>query len=269
MFIDSNRIQLTDKILTTNLDDKNLSNYLMLRVAAKKKVFCNIDFKYTYFDTCYFRKCVFRECNFTGCRFVNCNFNGANFCGCAFDYSFFEKTIISSDVLSECCPSFDNVKMRFARSLRVNFQGLGDAEAANKAIQVELSATESMLRKAWKSNESYYRNKYRGIIRFYSLLRYAKFKALDHIWGNGESLLKLLRFTALILLVISTGDVITKSDPFDIKSYISAILVSPHIFLGTLTPEEYSRTYLTVIHILRFIVLGFIMAIIIKRLNRR
>ena len=47
--------------------------------------------------------------------------------------------------------------MRFARTLRMNYQQLGDARAANKAIEIE--ATEIHLHKAWSSKQSYYRSK--------------------------------------------------------------------------------------------------------------
>ena len=52
--------------------------------------------------------------------------------------------------------------MKFARTLRMNYQQLGFAESVNKAIQIELQATEIHLYKAWRSNEAYYRKKYAG-----------------------------------------------------------------------------------------------------------
>jgi hypothetical protein len=73
---------------------------------------------------------------------VNTQFSGAKFSGCKFDYATFEKTLIDARVLDTECPGLENLKMRFARSLRTNFQQLGDADAVNKAMRVELSATE-------------------------------------------------------------------------------------------------------------------------------
>jgi hypothetical protein len=75
----------------------------------------------------------------------------------------FERTFVDNDILNTGCPGFENLKMRFARTLRMNYQQLGDAKSANKAITVELQASEVYLHKAWQSNESYYRKKYGGL----------------------------------------------------------------------------------------------------------
>ena len=129
-------------------------NQLFVRLVAKKKRFTKVDFTYSIFDGCNMRDCVFDSCNFTGCRFVSTNLYGSTFSGCMFDYATFERTTIDSHVLDSECPPFENLKIRFARTLRVNYQQLGDAGAVNKAICVELRAAELHLRKAWQSNES-------------------------------------------------------------------------------------------------------------------
>nr|WP_321255909.1 pentapeptide repeat-containing protein [uncultured Pseudodesulfovibrio sp.] len=269
MIKNSNRKHLADKLVSDDISGGNYSNYLMERVAAKGKKFESVNFQYTIFDTCYFRRCVFVKCNFTGCRFIGCNFNGASFIGCTFDYSFFEKTTIDSSILDNCCPGFDNLKMRFARTLRMNFQEIGDAVAVNKAISVELAATENALLKSWNSNESYYREKYIGFERVLYFLRYLEFKFLDFVWGNGESLYKLFRATALILLFIAIKDAFVRHDPLDLRSYWTAVSASPQLFLGTILPKEYSTGYLSFIHFTRLIILGLFMTILIKRFNRR
>ena len=117
------------------------------------------------------------------CKFLT----GLKFTGCKFDYANFERTIIEGDVLDNCCPGWDNLKLKFARTLRVNFQQLGDSELANKAIKVELDATEIHLKKSWHSNESYYRKKYCGWKRVGKFFEWLKFQILDFIWENGEN----------------------------------------------------------------------------------
>jgi hypothetical protein len=47
--------------------------------------------------------------------------------------------------------------MHFA-SLRTNYQQVGEAKAANNAINVELEATLKYLYKSWKSKQTYYNN---------------------------------------------------------------------------------------------------------------
>jgi hypothetical protein len=146
-FSDTNRKKVEDKKIDGNLTDAELSNLLFVRLVAKEKEFTKIDFKYCIFDTCYLRQCLFDRCDFTGCRFVGTSFYGSRFSGCKFDYSIFERTIVATDLLRDCCPAPENLKMKFARTLRVNYQQLGDAQAANIAIHVELEATSEHL---WK-----------------------------------------------------------------------------------------------------------------------
>ena len=150
-FKPSNRFRVVDQIIEQSSEFSDYSNKIYQRVVAKEVEFEKIDFKYTVFDNCYFRKCNFSKCDFTGCKFVGSNFRGAVFSGCKFDYATFEKTIIDDSLLDNNCPSYENLKLYFARSLRTNFQSLGDAEGANKAIKLELVATEIHLKKAWKN----------------------------------------------------------------------------------------------------------------------
>jgi len=187
VFSDSNRIKIEDKKIDADLAADNLSNRLFVRLVAKEKGFTKVDFKYSIFDTCYLRQCTFDGCDFTGCRFLGTSLYGSKFSGCRFDYATFERTVVASDLLNICCPAPENLKMKFARSLRVNYQQLGDVQAANMAIHVELDATKEHLWKAWRSNDWYYRQKYRNWKRFKVFFEWLGFKLLDWIWGNGES----------------------------------------------------------------------------------
>jgi len=162
MLSDNPRVHQVDKKFDNDVADQDFKMNLFIRLNAKGKKFTKVNFKYSIFDTCYFRDCKFDSCDFTGCRFVATNLHGAKFSGCTFNYSTFERTEIDNYILDTECPGSENLKMRFARTLRMNYQQLGDAESANKAIRVELQATEIHLHKIWNSNESYYRNKYVG-----------------------------------------------------------------------------------------------------------
>ena len=269
MLIDNNKINQTDKKFDSDVSNENYSNQLFVRLVARKRTFTNVDFKYSFFDASYLRDCHFDTCDFIGCRITGTSFHGSSFSGCKFDYATFERTIIDSDILDTGCPGHENLKMRFARGLRMNYQQLGDALAANKAMGVELQATEIHLLKAWRSNEAYYRKKYAGWKRIKSFVEWVKFKALDLIWGNGESAYKLIRAALFILVVISLYDVLMFRDPQDLGSYKQAFFDSPQILLGTLSPEPYSSASLTVILFMRLVLFGFFMSILIKRFNRR
>ena len=245
-------------------------NHLFQRLAAKEATFEGVDFSYTIFDTCYLRKCVFLDCNFTGCRFTASNFYGSSFNGCKFDYSVFERTIVDVEILDVGCPSAENLRSKFARSLRTNFQSLGDADSANKAIKVELAATQEHFWKGWKSPESYYRRKYTGQSRVNMFLKWISFKLGDYIWGNGESLWKLGRAVAVLLVIMAFADVfLTGKDIGRIISYRESFLHVPAVFLGIKSPQEYPELYLAIVFAIRFVMMGFLLSIIIKRFNRR
>jgi hypothetical protein len=265
----SNRKHHIDEIFNEDVTDGEFRNRLLIRVVAKNRKFKNVDFKYTIFDTCYFRQCVFEECDFIGSRFAGTNLHGSNFSNCKFDYVVFERTHITADILDTNCPGPENLKLRFARSLRTNFQSLGDSDAVNKAIALELVATESHLLKAWKAPESYYRAKYRGWDRIKIFLQWLSFKSLDLVWGNGESAWKLVRAVAALLLLMALVHVIAFGDSGGRAEYWSAIWKMPQVLLGVLIPPQYPAAYLAVIVLIRLIAFGFLMSIIIKRFNRR
>ncbi len=227
-------------------------NHLFQRLVAKEVRFEGVNFSYTIFDTCYLRKCVFINCNFTGCRFKDSNLHGSSFEGCKFDYAFFDKTIVDPEILESGCPGPENLRDKFARTLRTNFQSLGDYSSVNKAVHLELDAKEEHLRKAWRSKESYYRQKYKGIVRVKMFIGWLNFKAFDYIWGNGESLWKLGRAVVVILVVIAFVDVgVAGRDPLRIPSYLASLARAPAIFFGVDTASGYSSLYLSFVLVLR------------------
>ena len=197
------------------------------------------------------------------------NLAGSKFSGCKFDYASFEKTLVEPAILDTECPGFENLKLRFARTLRTNFQQLGDANAANKAMNIELDATATHLRKAAWSNEAYYRKHYAGWGRLKIVLEWALFRALDFVWGNGENAWRLFRFLVLILVCMAAYDTARYGDPGRIGSYWTSLTKSFAVFFGTWAPAEYSRFYLAAITCMRLLLVAFFLSIIIKRFNRR
>jgi hypothetical protein len=268
--IDSQRIEYKDKALRANIVDSDWSNLQLVRFVAIKKRFTKVNFANSTFDSCYLRDCEFDSCDFTGVRFSSANLHGAKFIGCIFDYATFERTVIDDAVLTDNCPAHENLKMRFARSLRTNYQQLGDAAAANHAIRVELDATEVHLHKAWSSNDRYYRTKYAGFLsRTKQFASWVKFKILDYVWGNGESISALLRAVIIVILAITILDLATDPAPLPSKVFFGSLWRAPQIFFGVSTPQYISPGWLTFITVLRLISFGFLMAILIKRFNRR
>jgi len=269
MLINASKRLETDKKFDGDESSVGFSNYFFLRLVARRRAFTKVDFRYTIFDTCYIRDCRFDSCDFTGCRFIGTNLRGSKFSGCKFDYAIFERTSVDADILDTECPGHENLKAAFARTLRTNYQQLGDADAANKAIRVELQATEVHLYKAWSSNESYYRKHYKGLSRLISFFEWLKFKALDFVWGNGESAIRLCLSALFVLCLMAIFDVWNFGDPLRVGSYIKSFANALEIFLGVLAPDNYAKWYLATITLVRFISIGFFLSIFIKRFNRR
>lgn len=269
--VSAGRIIEIDRLVGPHLISEELANRLFLRLIAKKRQFRQVDFKYTIFDTCYLRDCEFDSCDFTGARFLSTNLSGSSFVGCKFDYAIFEKTFVSPEILETSCPATENLVARFARTLRLNFQQIGDAAAVNKAINLELSATRQHLQKAWRSGESYYRKKYSGTKRLNVFFQWLRFVSEDFVWGHGESVYKLMRSIGLVLLLISPVDILF--DPtktfLTTPSYWRALFESIEMFLGVRAPSYYPGFYLSLIVLLRLIALGLMISIIVKRRNRR
>ncbi|TXG36975.1 pentapeptide repeat-containing protein [Seonamhaeicola maritimus] len=269
MIKDSGRVQVIDKIIDGKITEENYHNKYFLRVGSKADRYENIDFSHTYFDHCYFRNCVFDSCNFNGCKFLNSNFSGSTFVGCDFTYATFQNTEVDEEILDTGCPGYDNLKLKFARTLRKNFQGLGDAESANKAIKIELDARKSHLWKCWNSNESYYRKKYTGWNRFFAFFKWLKFKIEEFVWGNGESTLKLIRSGFIFWIIMTVIDVSLTGNFNEISSYWNSFIKMPQIFLSIEKPINYSNLYLSIIFIIRIVAFGLFMSILLKRFNKR
>lgn len=269
MLSSSNRQIEADKKFDCDERNSKFENHLFLRLVAKSKLFEKVKFRYTIFDSCYLRDCRFDSCDFTGCRFVSTNLHGSKFSGCTFDYAIFERTNIDPSILDDGCPGMENLKQKFARTLRTNYQQLGDAPAVNKAMAVELQAAEIHLWKACWSNEAYYRKKYRSWLRIKTIFEWLSFKLLKYIWGNGESAIRLLISAVFLTAVIAGIDIIQFGDPTTLGGYVASMERAVEIFLGVLSPPEYSRFALALVTLARLIFVGFLLSIIIKKFNRR
>lgn len=262
----SNRKEFKDRRCDRDYSNEKWDNLLLTRLVAKGRKFVKVNFKYTIFDTCYLRGCRFEDCDFTGCRFVACNMHGAIFVGCNFDYTTFERTLVDENILNEGCPGSENIRMRFARSLRMNYQQIGDAIAVNKAVKTELEATGTHLSKAVWSRESYYRKKYNGLERFFMWLKLLNFRFLDFAWGNGESLIKLFRSICVFLIIIF---VIDMSYQDNIDGIYQSALRAPQIFLGVNSPGYIPGLWLAFFVFVRLVVFGMFTAILVRRFSRR
>lgn len=270
-FTVGNRQVITDHYVSQNVEDEAVAfKYkIFFRLNANKIRFRNVSFEHSVFDGCYFRNCVFDSCNFTGCRFIGSNFHQSSFTGSRFEYATFERCQIDSDILGAWTPKEENLKMRFARSLRMNFQQIGDAKAVNEAITLELDATSRHLLESWRSEEDYYRKKYPGLLRVRQFLAWVEFWVLDFVWGNGESVTKLLRTIIITMATIAIYDANSLSDSASIADYWESLKAAPAIFLGTLDRPSHSIVATSIIVATKLIALSLLTALLVKRFGRR
>ena len=266
-----NRVVITDLYVSADIEDEreDYAFNIYVRLNAKKKTFRNVTFQHSIFDACYFYNCIFDSCDFVGCRFTGCNLHQSAFSGCKFDYAVFERCDIDAGILEREAPREENLKMRFARSLRMNFQQIGDAKAVNKAILLELQATASYLRKSWSSSETYYREKYPGWKKLAQFYKWLQFKMLDLVWGNGESTWKLLRTIAVVLVLIAIYDTSKFGNPWDLSAYLTSLAAAPGVFFGVANPHEYPVLFSAAVAALRLLGFAFLTAILVKRFGRR
>lgn len=266
-----NREVITDFYVSDNISNEptKFKYKVFVRLNAKEKRFKRISFEHCIFDACYLNTCVFDTCDFTGCRFVGSNFHQTAFTGCTFDYATFERCQIDDDILRSEAPHEENLRMRFARSLRMNYQQIGDAKAVNRAISLELQATSIYLMKSWSSQESYYQKKFGGLKRIPQFLKWAEFWILDFIWGNGESIFKLLRTIILILIFVALYDTSRNGNLLHIDDMLAAFAKAPGEFLGITTPSNFSPGVSDSIVATRLVSFALLTAMLVKRFGRR
>jgi len=270
-FSPGNRQVITDHYIAQSVVDEASAFKFKIfnRLNANKIIFKNVSFEHSVFDGCYIRNCVFDSCNFTGCRFVGSNLHQSSFPGSRFDYATFERCQIDSDILTTWNPREENLKMRFARSLRMNFQQIGDATAVNEAITQELDATSRHLLESWLSEKEFYRKKYRGLHRIRQFLAWVEFWVLHFVWGNGESILKLLRTIVIAIVAIAVYDANAANSSATILDYWESLKAAPAIFLGTISRSFHTTAAASMIVAARLIALSLLTALLVKRFGRR
>lgn len=256
---------IENKEFRSEVRGEDLSMRELSRVFAVDVTFVDVSFKQCDFSRCYFRNCRFIRCDFTGASIKESNLRGSRFEECNFRYTTWEKSFLDEHFLDTCLPSGENLARDLARSLRVNFSQIGNYEAVNKAASIEVSLTGQHLYNAAYSRQSYYRAKYKGWSRVIHAIGHARWKTLDLLWGNGESIVR-VAIAGLAVIVVATLFLMKdNSQLLFLDTLESTFSHFWGIQGGTKLPDLYAIS-LTVI---RFVLLGLFMAILVKRLSRR
>ena len=257
--------KLVDKEFYAETRDADLSQRQLERIYAVDQVFVKVSFSQSVLTSCYFRKCRFIECDFTGATMINCNFKGASFDGCTFKYTSWERTLLEDGFLDICLPSEENLARDLVRSLRVNFAEVGNYEAVNRAASIEVKLTGQHLQNAAFSNQSYYRAKYKGWNRVLQVGAYLNWRALDLLWGNGESLSRVVASGGVVVTLVAVWYIFSKPE----IGFTHALLAALAHFFGVEHQPAMSPVLSILLTAVRFVLFGLFMAILIKRLSRR
>lgn len=263
--IDHSKPLIEDKEFSADVKDHNLAQQVLRRVFAVGKTFIGVSFKQSEISDCYFRNCRFIQCDFTGASIRRSNFRGSQYEECKFQYSTWEYTQLDEEFLDNCLPSEENLARDLVRSLRVNFGHIGNYAAVNKAASTEVMLTGQHLFHAAYSKQSYYRSKYKGWNRALHAARHARWKVLDLLWGNGESIVRIL--LTGVATVILWAIFLTWTNPQ--FTWPQSLVSVVHAFWGVTGSPPLPSYQLTLLTAVRFVLFGLFMAILVKRLARR
>ena len=263
--IDHSKPVIEDKEFSSDVRDQNLTQQVLRRVFAVEKTFIGVSFKQSEISECYFRNCRFIRCDFTGTSIRRSNFRGSQYEECKFQYSTWEHTQLDEEFLDNCLPSEENLARDLVRSLRVNFGHIGNYAAVNKAASIEVALTGQHLFHAAYSKQSYYRSKYKGWVRAIHAARHVRWKALDLLWGNGESIVRIL-LTGTSTVVLWAIFLAWSNPQF---SWPQSLVAAAYAFWGVNGGPPLPSNQLTLLTIVRFVLFGLFMAILVKRLARR
>lgn len=256
--------RLEDLEFTVDQDGADYSRHDFVRVYAVRRVFRKVTFKQSNLVDCYFRNCRFIECDFTGAFIRASNLQGSQFDNCSFRYTTWEKSRLDDDFMESCLPSEENLARDLVRSLRVNFTETGNYEAVNRAAAIEVRLTGRHLYKAAYSREAYYRSKYKGWKRVAYALQHARWLALEWLWGNGESVVRVLLSSLAAVVVVSIF--YARDAQLGIGN---AFLECLWHFWGKQYSQSLPSEYALTLAVVQFVALGLFMAILVKRLSRR
>lgn len=262
---DNKKERIEDKAFVAGLNNTDVSGKEWVRVCAVNLVFTKVDFSKCVFTSCYFRNCRFIRCDFTGASVKDSTFRGTQFEECNFRYTTWEKTLLDDRFLDTCLPSEENLARDLVRSLRTNFAQIGNYVAVNKAASIEVKLTGQHLYNAAYSRQSYYRAKYKQQARFSHALQHLRWKFLDLLWGNGESIFRVLVAGLVVIIVAAIFYMLSTAG----VSCTDAFAETFAHFWGVKYLESMPVTYVVLLTVSRYIFLGLFLAILVKRLSRR
>jgi hypothetical protein len=201
-------------------------------VSGKKAEFDGVDFSYCVFTRAYFHEAKFRNCKFIGARFTECNFRNADIVGCDFRYADFTGTRIDTKEVLNNLPAEPNIRKELLQILRKNALSMGDVRSGREFVLREIAAEKEHLRRAWRRDEQYYKDKYSGFKKRTKVLVDRTLLWVDgFLWGHGEQLWKMLISVPSLLIICA----VISTFKFELDVIDPTISSAWNIFLGELS----------------------------------
>jgi uncharacterized protein YjbI with pentapeptide repeats len=264
--IDHKKEKIEDKEFSGDVSGGDYSRKEIYRVFAVSKTFTDVNFSQSNLNSCYFRNCRFVRCNFTGTSFKECYLKGASFPESSLKYTTFSSSHLDGAILDNSLPAEENLARDLVRALRVNFAQVGNYEAVNKAASIEVKLTGIHLYKAAYSRESYYRGKehYSGFGRVKAIFLHARWKFLDLLWGNGESLFKIIMSSLAFVILMSLVVCLSSSESFG-----DILIPVFYVFWGVKSGLEIASPFTLVLTVFRLLFFSLFVSVLVKRLAKR
>lgn len=175
--------------------------------------FANISFKGCTLKDCHFIDCVFVDCYFRNAKIDDCTFSASKFIDCNLTkidfrtsdvkyYNSFSGCFIPYHEIVGSLPSEGNLRAHLCANLATEARDAGAWADSEKFRQ---DAAESMERHLWaavRHSSAFYREKYRGSVRFGALVDLTSSKTRGLVWGYRRSHFVVLRNWLVITLVV-------------------------------------------------------------------
>ncbi|WP_422647988.1 hypothetical protein OJJOAM_002203 [Cupriavidus sp. H18C1] len=210
-----------DYFKINGFEKKSYSGTHILDAGGKKVHFKDCNFSYCIIERGYFHDAKFENCTFTGTRFISCNFRSATFANCDFSYATFFTTIVSEEEIAKNLPDQPNKRRDLVRTLRANAASMGNQEASNSLLSLELRANTEHYRRMHRDNHSYY-SKYSRAQKIEAFFKYWGLRLEEIAWGYGLSPIRLVLW--LLLILFFCGVAMAISGPGDVV--VNAALLS-------------------------------------------
>jgi hypothetical protein len=273
------RKKLKNIKIVKNLLDKKMVFHHLKNIEAKNITIERLDIQHSIIENSYFHNCEFKQCNFTGTQFLNSNFSSSKFINCNFDYAFFSKCTIKYSEILQNLPKYENIKIKFLKSLLINAIEMGDYEEKGQISLKIASTTMEYMKNILISNQSYYKTKYTNWNRLEAFFTLISSNLENMIWKFGSSYVRLLLSTLATIFFITIYSFFSNlekampiSDIFSqnsLSNLFSIFILNSKILLDIPYDQHLAKDSITFsLAILRYIALGLIINIFYSKHNK-